>query len=101
MTDADYVDYLAFFPNTLAQEESLQHSLELLAAGGISLYMNANKTEYMCLKQKGATFTLSDKPLKLVDQFTYLGNNISSTERDVNICLVKARNAIDRLLIIW
>ena len=29
------------------------------------------------------------KSQKLVDQFTYLGSNISSTERDVNTCLVK------------
>ena len=40
-------------------------------------------------------------PLKLVNHFTYLGNNISSTESDVNKCIGKAWTAIDRLLIIW
>ena len=29
------------------------------------------------------------KPLKLVDQFIYLGSNISSTESDVNIHIEK------------
>ena len=55
----------------------------------------------MCFKQKGANPTLSGKPLKLVDQFTYLVSNISSTEIDVNICLAKAWNDIEKLSIIW
>ena len=56
MTDADYADYLELLTNTPAQAESLLHSLEE-TAGGISLYMNANKTEYICIKQKGAIST--------------------------------------------
>ena len=39
------------------------------AAGGIILYENVNKTEFMCFKQEGAISILSGKPLKLVDQF--------------------------------
>ena len=39
-------------------------------------------------------------PLKLVDQFIYLGNNISSTESNVNIGIVKAWTTVDKLLII-
>ena len=57
-------------------------------------------TEYKCFKQKGANCTLRGKPLKLVDQFTYLGSNISSTESHDNICKAKPRNVIDRLSII-
>ena len=45
------------------------HSLEQ-AAGGIGLYMNANKTDFMSFKQEGTIFSLSNKPLKLVDQST-------------------------------
>ena len=62
--------------------------------------MNANKTEFMCFKQE-AISTSSSKPLKLVDKFTYLKRNLSSTESDDNICQAKAWNDIDRLLIIW
>ena len=69
-------------------------------ASSIGRYRNANKTEYMCFKQKGAISTLNGKPLELVDQLTYLGSNISSTESDDNISLMKAWNAIDRLSII-
>ena len=88
MTDANDLSLLI---NILAQTEFLLYTLEQ-AVLGIGFYMNINKT--------GAISTLSGKPLKFVDQFTYLRSNISSTESDVNIHLVKAWNAIDRLLII-
>ena len=71
ITGADYADDLVLLANTPIQAESLLHSLEQ-AAGVIGLYMNTNKTVFMCFKQKGGTiFTLSDKPLKLVDKFTF------------------------------
>ena len=38
----------------------------------------------LCFKQ-GVISTLSGRPIKLVDKFTYLDSNISSTESDVNI----------------
>ena len=74
---------IVLLANTLAQAESLHHILEQ-AAGSIGFHMNANKTEYMCFKREGAIATLSHRPLKLVEKFTYLGSNISSTETDVN-----------------
>ena len=45
--------------------------------------------EFMYFKQDGDISTLNGKPLKLVDQFTYLGSNITSTESDVNILVGK------------
>ena len=51
--------------------------------------------ELMCFKQERAISTISGKPLKLVEQFIYISSNILSTERDVNICPVKAWTAID------
>ena len=50
-------------------------------------------------RQENKKRNLSSKPLKLVDQFTYLNSNISSTEGDVNIDLSKALTAIGRLSI--
>ena len=70
-------------------------------AGGIGLYVNANKTDSICFKQKGIISTQSGKLLKSLDQFTYIGSNISSTESDVNICMTKVWNAINRRLVIW
>ena len=39
--------------------------------------------------------------LKLVNKFTYLGNSVSSTEKDIDTWLTKAWTAIDKLSIIW
>ena len=100
MTDSDYADDIALLTNTPAQAEYLLQSLEQ-AVGSIGLHMNTNRSEYMYFKQKGAISTLSGRLLKLVDQFTYLSSNISSTESDVNICILTVWNIIDRLSIIW
>ena len=54
----------------------------------------------MYFKQEAITI-LSGNLLKLVGLFTYLNSNILSTESDVNIHIMKAWTAIDRLLIIW
>ena len=61
--------------------------------------MNANKTEYMCFKQKKAISTISGKPLKLEDHFTHFSSILSSTESDVNIQFVNVWNAVVRLSI--
>ena len=39
--------------------------------------------------------------LKLVDKFTYLGNSVSSTKKDIDTRLAKAWTDIDRLSVIW
>ena len=41
--------------------------------------------EFMSFNQNGTISLLNGKTLKLVDQYIYLGNNISSTKSDVNI----------------
>ena len=97
MTDANHAHDLALLANTPAQAKSWLHCLEK-PEGGIGLNMNANKTEYMGFKQKGAISRPTGRLLKLVDQFEYISSNIQLTESDVNICLVKAWNVIDRLL---
>ena len=71
------------------------------AAVGIGLFVNAHKTEYMCYNQTGDIFTLDGTPLKLVDKFSYLGNSVASTEKDIDTRLTKAWTAINRLSIIW
>ena len=90
----------AILANTPAQAETLLHSLER-AAAGIDLHVNAHKTEYMCYNQTGDISTRGDSSLKLVDKFTYLGNSVSSTEKDIDMRLTKAWRAIDRLSVKW
>ena len=100
ITYAHYADDIALLANTPNQAETLLHSLEW-ATTGISLQVNAHKTEYMCYNQTGDISTLDRTSLKLVDKFTYLGSSVSSTEKDIDTRLMKAWTAIDRLSIIW
>ena len=55
---ADYADGIAFLAHTLAQAQSLLHSLDR-AVGRIGLYMNADKTDYMCFYQRGDISSLN------------------------------------------
>ena len=55
----------------------------------------------MCFNQTGDISTLDGTPPKLVDKFTYQGNSVSSTEKDIDTRLTKAWTAIDKLSIIW
>ena len=60
-----------------------------------------DETVYVCFKWKGIITTHSCSPLQLIYKFIYPDSNISSTESDFNIHLVKKWTAIDRLTIIW
>ena len=99
ITDADYANDIVILVNTPNQAETLLHRLER-AAAGIGLHVNAHKTEYVSFNQTGDISTL-ETYLKLEDKFTYLGSNVSSTEKDIDTWLTKAWTAIDKLLIIW
>ena len=66
------------------------HSL-LQTTVNIGLYVIAYKTDFKCFKQLEVISALRGKLLKLVDKFTYLRSNISSTERDINMNLSKPR----------
>ena len=85
MTNTDYVDSQVFLANIPAQFVSLWDSLEQEET------LNTNKKEYTCFKQKVSIIILSGSLLKLIDQFTYLGRNISSTESDIDIVWRKWR----------
>ena len=100
ITNADSADDMALLGNTPIQAESQLHSLEQ-TVGGIGLHVNADKTEFMCLNQRGDLSTLNGWSLKLMNKFTYLESNVSSTEHDIYMRLAKAWIAIDRLSVIW
>ena len=88
-----------FWQNRSAQAETLLHSLERVAAG-LGLHVNADKTEYMCVNQRGDISTLNGSSLKIVDRFAYLGSSVSLTEKDINTQPAKAWTAIDRISVI-
>ena len=93
ITDSDYADDIAILANTPNQAETLLHSLER-AAAGIGLYVNAHKTEYMCYNQMGDISTIDRTPLKIVDNFTYLGSSVRSTEKDIDTRLTHGQLSI-------
>ena len=69
MTDADYADDIALLANKPLLVESLLHCQEK-ATGGIDHYVNADKTEYMCIyqNQTGDISTRTASSFKLVDK---------------------------------
>ena len=91
-----YADDITILANTPDQAETLLHSVEQ-AAASIGLHVNAHKTEYMCFNQTGDISTQDGTTLKLVDKFTYLESNVSSTEKDIDTRLMKAWTAIDHM----
>ena len=68
-------------------------SFALPGVSGIS-----DKTDEICFNQKGGIFSPNDKPLKLVDPFTYLCSNILSTKSDVNVRINKVLTATNSLI---
>ena len=74
ITNVDYAGDIVLLANAPPQAESLLYSLGQ-AAGGIGLYVNVDKTEYLCFNQKG----------KIVDKFPYLRSSILSTENDITM----------------
>ena len=55
----------------------------------------------MCYNQDGQITAINNTPLKKVDQFTYLGSNIVSTEKDIQTRISKAWGALKGLSQIW
>jgi len=67
------------------------------AASEIGLHMNAGKTEYIGYNQQGVISSKNNEAIKSANEFVYLGSNIQSTERDIEIPKAKAWAALDSL----
>ena len=68
--------------------EKLLNILEASAANA-GLHVNAKKTEYMTFNVNGDIRSLNQTLLKLVEEFIYLGSNIASSEKDVEVRIAK------------
>ena len=86
----------------LKDATSLLHSVERTARE-IGLYVNADKTEFICLNQdtSDGMKSLNGKKISQVDDFKYLGSYIASTEHDIDIRLKKAWGALNGMNVIW
>ena len=84
----------------------IQHPFQILVLRTekeIGLYLNADKTEFICFNQDASEEmkSLNGEKIKQVEDFKYLGSYIASTKHDVNIRLGKAWEALDELDKIW
>ena len=84
ITDADYADD---FADSVADAASM---LQEEAAQTIGLYINAGKTEYMCFNTAGTIKSLGGEKVEKKDEFIYLGSNVASSEKDIEIRIGKA-----------
>ena len=102
ISDADYADDIAVLTDYLEDAAKVLHNIEQLAQV-IVLYVNSEKTEYMCLNQDASAGikSLNGGKVKKVDDFKYLGSYIGTTEQDVNIRIAKAWEALNSLNNIW
>ena len=102
ITDADYADDLAAIADYLTEATILLHAIEE-AASEVGLYVNAGKTKVLVFNQhhSGAIKSLNNETIKVVQEFTYLGSNIASTKKDVQIRLAKSWAALNKLDKIW
>ena len=100
--DADYADDSAVLAYVLKDATFLLHSIERTAKE-IRLYLDADKTEFLCFNQDASEGmkSLNGEKIKQVEDFKYLGSYIASTEHDVNIRLGKAWDALNELDKIW
>ena len=65
------------------------------------MYVNADKTEFMCYNTTGTMTSLIKHNIKEVEDFTYLGSNVASTEKDIDIRIGKAWGALNKLKQVW
>jgi len=100
LTDADYADDIALLSDKCSDAEKMLHLLEY-AAEKIGLKVNAKKTEYINYNHQGTIKTIKNQQLKNVDNFVYLGSNIASTEKDVDMRIAKAWSVVKKLTTIW
>ena len=72
ITDADYADDLAVLADILKDATFLLHSIERTAKE-IGLYLNADKTEFICFNQDASEGmrSLNGEKIKQVDDFKY------------------------------
>ena len=102
ITDADYADDLAVLTDHIIDATTLLHNIEKVARE-IGLYVNAEKTEFMCLNQDASDGmkSLTGEIVKEVNDFKYLGSYIASTAHDIDIRLGKAWGALNKMDKIW
>ena len=102
ITDADFADDIALLSDSLTNAQTLLSSLES-AANCTGLYLNETKTECMPINNQDdmEITTISNKVLKCVEDYKYLGSYIRNSEKDFKIRKGMAWTACNKMEKIW
>ena len=100
ISDADYADDLALFADSCSDAEKLLHGLED-KANSVGLRVNIRKIQNCNINTDHKVRSVNGSQLKSVDNYTYLGSEISSVDKEIKIRIVKSWSALDKLSSIW
>ena len=102
VTDLDFADDIALLSEEIHQAQSFLSRVET-EAERVGLYINAAKTEVMQYNhtEEVALKSKSGDPIKVVDNFKYLGAWMANSEKDINVRKALAWQACHKLSTIW
>ena len=104
LEDLDFADDIALLSSTKQHSQEKSQLLNTYAKQ-TGLNINRKKTQVMCINAANTTpVTIEGEPLELVEDFTYLGSNISKEDgakKDIEARLNKARGTFSRLRNVW
>lgn len=103
LTDLDYADDIALTAVLLHDVQYLLSSLED-ASAKVGLFLNAKKTEYMCIngdEDPAPILSRDGTQLKEVTDFKYLGSFVADSKKDFLTRKAQAWKACNKLHTIW
>ena len=99
-TDLDFADDIALLSNEISQAQELLNSV-LDQCKNTGLLVNSDKTKFIALNSHSGVKLFTDKEIKRVEDFKYLGSFIMSSEKDIKIRKAKAWTALNDMSEIW
>ena len=82
VNDLDFADDIALLENSFEQAQAQLNTVAEEAVE-IGLVLNTQKTEFMTNTNCKKNFTLNNAGIKLVDDFSFLGSKMASSESDI------------------
>ena len=102
LTDLDFADDIALVSEQVDQAQQLLERVEAEAAG-VGLMANAKKTKVMSYNQpvEPQIKTNDGSTLEIVNEFTYLGSQMSSSKADIKRRIALAWTSANKLQKFW
>ena len=104
LTDLAFADDIALLSDNTEDGQLLLNSVEHFALS-VGLRINRKKTEYMLVGLKEPRpdnqLSISEGKIEKAEDFKYLGGWVKSSEKDVNVRIALAFDAINKLKNVW